>query len=163
SSWRSGRVSDPSTLQPTCPPLRRPEALFATSATVQGLRAAQVRTSGGSLFLDVWLYQDPPSALADSSVWTLTASRGASPVALKAPARIGATPAPPPEPPLAAAPAARLSRLGVVAPPPVDFDPLRTFLPVRLRPECTALGSCFSVPPAAAPPPPSPVHDYLAR
>src|SRR5581483_9637830 len=47
--------------------------------------------------------------------------------------------------------------------PPVDFDPLRSFLPVRLRPECTALGTCFSVPPAPPPPRPSPVHDYLAR
>jgi hypothetical protein len=156
-------VSDPSTLQPTCPPLHRPEALFATSATVQGLRAAQVRTSGGSLFLDVWLYQDPPATLAHAAVWTLTARRGTSPVSIIDPVTIVASPTPHLELPLDGAPDAMLYRLEVVDPPPVDFDPLRSFLPVRLRPECTALGSCFSVPPAPAPPPPSPVQDYLAR
>ena len=156
-------MSDPSTLQPTCPPLHRPEALFATAATVQGLRAAQVRLSGGNLFLDVWLYQDPPAALAHAAVWTLTASRGASPVQIVDPVTIEASPTPHLELPLSGAPDPALYRLEVVDPPPVDFDPLRSFLPVRLRPECTALGTCFSVPPAPPPPPPSPVHDYLAR
>lgn len=156
-------MSDPATLQPTCPPLHRPEALFETGATVQGLRAAQVRISGGSLFLDVWLYQDPPGALADASVWTLTASRGTTPVAVVDPVTIVAAPTPHLELPLEGAPDPALYRLEVVDPPPVDFDPLRSFLPVRLRPECTALGSCFTVPSAPAPPPPSPVHDYLAR
>jgi hypothetical protein len=156
-------MSDPTTLQPTCPPLHRPEALFASAATVQGLRAAQVRTSGGSLFLDVWLYQDPPAALAHAAVWTLTARRGTSPVAIKDPVTIQAAPTPHLELPLDGAPDPTLYRLEVVEPPPVDFDPLRTSLPVRLRPDCSALGSCFSVPPAPAPAPPSPVHDYLAR
>ena len=156
-------MSDPSTLEPTCPPLHRPEALFAGGATVQGLRAAQVRTSGGNLFLDVWLYQDPPAALAHAAVWTLTAARGTSPVAITDPVTIQAAPTPHLELPLDGAPDPALYRLEVVDPPPVQFDPLRTFLPVRLRPDCDALGSCFSVPPAPAPPPPSPVHDYLAR
>lgn len=156
-------MSDPSTLQPTCPPLHRPEALFATSATVQGLRAAQVRTAGASRFLDVWLYQDPPAALAHAAAWTLTASRGVTPVSIVDPVTIVPSPTPHLELPLDGAPDPALYRLEVVDPPPVDFDPLRSFLPVRLRPECTALGSCFSIPPAPAPPPPSPVHDYLAR
>ena len=156
-------MSDPTTLEPTCPPLHRPEALFQTGATVQGLRAAQVRKSGGSLFLDVWLYQDPPPALAHAAAWTLTASRGTTPVAIVDPVTIVAAPTPHLELPLDGAPDPALYRLEVVDPPPVDFDPLRSFLPVRLRPECTALGSCFAVPPAPPPPPPSPVQDYLAR
>jgi len=156
-------VSDPTTLEPTCPPLHRPEALFATGATVQGLRAAQVRASGGTLFLDVWLHQDPPAALADAAAWKLTATRGTNPVAIVDPVTIQAAPTPHLELPLDGTPAAALYRLELVEPAPVDFDPLRTSLPVRLRPDCDALGSCFSVPPAPAPPPASPVHDYLAR
>ena len=155
-------MSDPATLQPTCPPLHRPEALFATGATVQGLRAAQVRTSGGSRFLDVWLYQDPPAALANPAVWELTAARGVTQVAISA-ASIQAAPTPHIELTLVGAPDPTLYRIEVVDPPPVAFDPLRTFLPARLRPDCDALGSCFAVPPAPAPPEPSPVHDYLAR
>jgi hypothetical protein len=156
-------VSDPATLEPTCPPLHRPEALFDGSATVQGLRAAQVRKSGGTLFLDVWLYQDPPAALAHAAVWTLTAERGVTPVAIVDPVTIQALPTPHLELPLDGAPDAALYRLEVVDPPPVEFDPLRTYMPVRLRPDCDALGSCFVVPPAPVSPPPSPVHDYLAR
>ncbi len=155
-------MSDPATLEPSCPPLQRPEALFATGATVQGLRAAQVRTAGGSLFLDVWLYQDPPAALASPAVWELSAAHGVAPVSISA-AAIQAAPTPHIELTLVGAPDPTLYRIDVVDPPPVPFDPLRTFLPVRLRPDCDALGSCFAVPPAPPPPPPSPVHDYLAR
>ncbi|GAB3836914.1 baseplate J/gp47 family protein [Dactylosporangium cerinum] len=51
----------------------------------------------------------------------------------------------------------------MLPPPAVPFDPLRTWLPVRLRPECDDSASWL---PAAEPEPaprPSPVHDYLAR
>ena len=64
---RCASVSDPSTLEPTCPPLHRPEALFAAGATVQGCAPRRCGSSGGSLFLDVWLYQDPPAALAHAA------------------------------------------------------------------------------------------------
>jgi hypothetical protein len=155
-------VPDSETLEPTCPHLHRPEALFATGATVHGLRASQVRSSGGSLFLDVWLYQDPPAALASPAVWKLTAGRGVAPVTISA-ASIQNAPTPHIELTLVGAPDPTLYRIEVVDPPPVPFDPLRTSLPARLRPECDALGSCFAVRPAPAPPEPSPVHDYLAR
>ena len=155
-------MSDATILQPSCPPLHRPEALFATGATVHGLRAAQVWTSGGNRFLDVWLYQDPPSALANPGAWDLIARQGIAPVSISA-AAIKTTPTAHVELTLVGAPDPTLYRLEVVDPPPVPFDPLRSFLPVRLRPDCDALGSCFAVPAAPAPPPPSPVHDYLAR
>jgi hypothetical protein len=155
-------VPDAATLQPSCPPLHRPEALFAPGATVHGLRAAQVRASGAGRFLDVWLYQDPPAALGDPAVWTLTADRGIAPVAISAAAIVN-LPTAHVELTLAGAPDPTLYRLEVADPPPVEFDPLRTLLPVRLRPDCDALGSCFAVPPAPPPPPASPVHDYLAR
>ncbi|MFN2627081.1 MAG: hypothetical protein ABR569_00405 [Gaiellaceae bacterium] len=155
-------MSDAAALQPSCPPLHRPEALFATGATVQALRACQVRVSGANRFLDVWLYQEPPAALASPVVWKLTAAHGVTPVMISA-ASIQATPTPHVELVLAGAPDPTLYRIEIVDPPPVAFDPLRTFLPARLRPECDALGSCFAVPPAPTPPEPSPVHDYLAR
>jgi hypothetical protein len=47
--------------------------------------------------------------------------------------------------------------------PDLPFDPLRTWLPVRLRPECPDLGGCFPPEPPVPLPSPSPVHDYLAR
>ena len=155
-------MSDAALLQPSCPPLHRPEALFATGATVQGLRAAQVQVSGGVRTLGVWLFQDPPPALADPAAWTLTAAHGVAPVAI-ASAVVQGAPTPHIELTLTGAPDPTLYRLEVVDPPPVAFDPLRVFLPVRLRPDCDALGSCITVPPAPVPPAPSPVHDYLAR
>ena len=155
-------MADVTTLEPHCSPLHRPEALFATGATVHGLRAAQVRTAGGNRFLDVWLYQDPPSALANGSAWTLTARHGVAPVALSS-GSIVALPTPHVELSLVGSPDPALYRLAVAEPAPVPFDPLRTALMVRLRPDCDALGSCFPVPPAPVPTLPSPVHDYLAR
>ena len=57
--------ADAELLEPTCPPSARPEKLFDPATTVHGLRAAQTAASGGAASLDVWLYQDPPAALAD--------------------------------------------------------------------------------------------------
>jgi len=87
---------------------------------------------------------------------------GVAPVTISA-ASIQNAPTPHIELTLVGAPDPTLYRIEVVDPPPVPFDPLRTSMPARLRPECDALGSCFAVPPAPAPPEPSPVHDYLAR
>ena len=63
-------ADDPTTLEPTCPPSKRPQALFDTGATVHGLRAAQSRVQGGQRFVDLWLYHDPPPALTDEGLWT---------------------------------------------------------------------------------------------
>jgi len=154
-------MADSSTLQPTCPPLHRPEALFA-SAAVHGLRAAQVRTLAPARFLDVWLYGDPPSELADPAAWSLTGGPGITPVAISGGAIVMA-PTPHVELNLAGTPDPTLYRLSVAEPTPVPFDPLRAALPVRLRPDCDPLGSCFPVADGEAPAPPSPVRDYLAR
>jgi hypothetical protein len=153
---------EPRALQPTCPPLRRPERLFDPATTVHGLRAAQVEVAGPDRLVRVWLYRDPPAALADPGLWRLTPSPGGAPVGVAA-AAIEASPAPHVLLDLAGRPDPARYRLDVAPPAGVVFDPLRTWLAVRLLPECPDLGSCFAGPderPAAAP---SPVHDYLAR
>jgi hypothetical protein len=131
---------------------------------VAGLRAAQSRLLAGTRFLDVWLYQDPPAALADVTRWRLVAPPGAPQVRLTA-AGVVAGPTPHIELTLDGEPSVARYRLEVDpdAPPPVAFDPLRTWILVRLRPECPDLGSCADPP---APPDvakPSPVRDYRAR
>jgi hypothetical protein len=149
-------------LEPDCPPLRRPEKLFDPSSGVHGLRAAQTRTEGDERFLDVWLFADPPSQLADPEIWRLTAP-GAAAVGVEA-ASVEAAPSPHLELKLAGLPEPGSHRLEVTAPASVRFDPLRTWLPVRLRPECEDGGECAEEAPSApAPPAPSPVHDYMAR
>ncbi len=155
-------AADPTTLQPVCPALHRPEALFDPAATVHGLRAAQTRLAAGQRILDVWLYQDPPAGLAAAGVWRLEPSPGGASVAI-ANATIAAAPAPHLELALAGAPDPARYRLLLDPPAGVVFDPLRTWLAVRLLPECPDLGSCFDPPPVAAVPAASPVHDYLAR
>jgi len=136
--------------------------LFDPATTVQGLRAAQSRLVGGVRFVDVWLYHNPPAALAVPGLWKLTAAPGASVVGVSA-AAIVAAPTPHVELTLAGNPDPSRYRLEITPPAMVDFDPLRTWLPVRLRPECPDLGSCFDPPPEPVAPPPSPVHDYLSR
>jgi len=155
-------LADPTTLQPTCPPLRRPEALFQPSTTVHGLRAAQARLAGTQRTVGVWLYRDPPAPLADPGLWALEPSPGGAPVSV-AGATIEPSPTPHVELELLGTPDPARYKLRVDPPAPLAFDPLRTWLPVRLLPECPDLGSCFE-PPAEVPlPAPSPVHDYLAR
>ena len=149
-------------LQPICPPLRRPEKLFDPATTVHGLRAAQARVDGGQRILGVWLYRDPPGALASPGLWALEPSPGGAAVAVTG-ATVEPSPTPHVELELAGAPDPALYRLRVEPPVGVDFDPLRTWLPVRLLPECPDLGSCFEPPVEPALPLPSPVHDYLAR
>ena len=148
-------------LQPTCPPLRRPERLL-TAPGVHGLRAAQSRVAGAARALDVWLWGDPPADLVDPALWTLVPPPGGAPVAVTGAAAVAA-PTPHVELALAGAPDLGRYRLEVAPPAAVPFDPLRTWLAVRLRPECPDLDACFDAPPPAPLAPPSPVHDYLAR
>ncbi len=153
--------AEPWTLQPACPPSVRPEALFDPTKGVHGLRAAQVAV-GPPRVLKVWLYAAPPAALLSRALWTLEPAPGAATVAIAA-AAAQASPSPHVELTLAGAPDRSRYRLLVAPPASVPFDPLRTWLPVRLRPECPDLGSCFEpdVPPPL--PPASPVLDYRAR
>jgi hypothetical protein len=153
--------AEPWTLEPTCPPSARPEKLFDPTSGVHGLRAAQAK-AGPPRVLGVWLYQDPPAALADPSRWRLQPAPGGTPVAIDG-ALVVAAPTPHLELGLAGLPDPARYRLVVDPPSGLDFDPLRTWLPVRLRPECPDLGSCFEL---DEPPPlsqPSPVLDYRAR
>jgi hypothetical protein len=166
-------VSGPTTaaggLQPTCPAVRRPARLLAPGATVHGLRAAGARLSGAHRVVDVFLYGDPPAELGDARRWTLTPSPGGARVRVDAATvaagrvellvgggpdlaryRLDVLPELPPDPPNP-------------PPPALPFDPLRTWLPVRLRPECPDLGSCVEPDPEPPAPGTSPVHDYLAR
>ena len=78
-------------------------------------------------------------------------------------ASIAATPSPHLELELAGLPDPARYRLVVEPPASVAFDPLRTWLPARLRPECPDLGACFDVGEPPPPPPPSPVLDYRPR
>jgi hypothetical protein len=139
--------------------LRRPRALFADDA-VHGLRGAQCRLVGGARLLDVYLHAaTPPVALAVPGRWTLTGAPGAPPVGVSAAAvdgdhlrlTLGGTPG-----------LARY-RLSIVMPAPVPVDPLRSWLPVRLRPECPDSGACLPQPSAPSAPARSFVHDYTAR
>jgi hypothetical protein len=113
--------------------------------------------------LDVWLYHDPPAALAAPGPWKLVPAPGGTPVGIGPAVSIQAAPTPHLELILVGLPDLARYRLEVTPPPGLEFDPLRTWLPVRLRPECPDLGSCFDPPPTPVAPPPSPVHDYLAR
>jgi hypothetical protein len=148
-------------LQPTCPPLRRPERLLGSGA-VHGLRAAQSRLAGAARTLDVWLWRDPPAGLADPARWRLVPPPGGAAVAVTG-AAAAAAPTPHIDLALAGAPDLGRYRLEVDPPAAVPFDPLRTWLAVRLRPECPDLDACSDAPAPPALAPPSPVHDYLAR
>ena len=155
-------MADTATLQPTCPPSARPQELLAPGANAHGLRAAGARLDGAQRLLDVWLFRDPPASLADASLWTLVPPPGGTPVPIAA-ATLEAAPAPHLELELSGLPDPARYRLQVAPPVAVPFDPLRTWLPVRLRPECPDLGSCFAGSPVRPAPEPSPVHDYSAR
>lgn len=154
----------PTDLEPTCPAVHRPEALLDPATAVAGLRAAQGRLTAGVHFCDVWLFQDPPAALADPGRWTVTAPPGARPVGVTA-ATIDVLPTPHVALALAGVPDVARYRVAVDpdAAPAVAFDPLRTWLLARLRPDCPDLGSCFDPPPDDPPPAPGPAFDPLAR
>ena len=153
--------AEPWLLEPVCPPSARPEKLFDPSTGVHGLRAA-LTTVGPPRTLGVWLYQAPPPALADPSLWTLDPPTGGTRVSITG-AVVDPNPTPHVELTLAGLPEPARYRLLVEPPASVPFDPLRTWLPVRLRPECPDLGSCFTVEDPPPAPAPSPVLDYRAR
>lgn len=141
------------------PGVHRPALLLDPASTVHGLRAAGARMQGGTRVVEVFLYRDPPAQLADPARWTLTPPPGVRAVRIGAAAiagdRVVLTIVGDPDP--------GWYRLDVLPVPATPFDPLRTWLPVRLRPECDDGASWL---PADEPPPapvPSPVHDYLAR
>ena len=156
-AWRWRSSADPWLLEPTCPPSARPEQLFDPPSGVHGLRAAQTQL-GPPRTLDVWLYQDPPAALADPGRLEARPPPGGTPVAISAAVDRA-------EPDAARRADARRSarparyRLLVEPPAAVPFDPLRTWLPVRLRPECADLGSCFPT----EEPPPAPAASPVLR
>ncbi len=155
-------TADAELLAPVCPPAARPERLFDPASGVQGLRGAQARVAGATRVVDVWLYQPPLAQLADPALWTLEPAPGGTHVAVTA-AALAPNPAPHVELELAGLPDPGRYRLLVEPPASVPFDPLRTWLAVRLRPECEDLGSCFGLEEPPALPAPSPVGDYLAR
>ena len=150
------------TLAPTCPPSARPERLYDPASGVHGLRAARARALGADRVVDVWLYQDPPPGLAVAGLWTLVPPPGGASVAVTG-ATIVAAPTPHLELTLAGMPDPSRYRLDVEPPPGIAFDPLRTWLALRLRPECPDLGSCFEPAPPPAAAAPSPVQSYLGR
>jgi hypothetical protein len=160
-------------LEPTCPPVHRPAQLLDPAATAHGLRGAGTRITGTTRVVEVWLYRDPPPELADVRRWRLTPSPGGVPVGVADPPTIVAMPSPHVELTVVGTPDRGRYRLTVlpdvaVAPsdppaPSLPFDPLRTWLPVELRPECEDPGGCLPQLPAPRLPGPSPVHDYLAR
>ena len=155
-------MADTRVADPTCANVRRPEALVAGPTTVHGLRAAQARLDGQTRYLDVWLFRDPPPSLVNKSRWRVRAPAGGAPVAVTD-ASVESAPTPHVRLTLGGLPDTAQYRLEVDPPGTIAFDPLRTWLPVRLRPECPDLGTCFEPVP---PPPavrPSPVHDYTAR
>lgn len=147
-------------MQPGCPPRKRPQELLGGPG-VHGLRASQSRLVAGSRLVDVWLYGQPPGALANPALWKLTPSPGGARVKVSH-ATLSADSSHL-ELRISGKPDTARYRLAVTPPGAVKFDPLRTWLPVRLRPECPDLGTCFPQEEPAPLPSASPVHDYLAR
>lgn len=145
------------------PPTHRPALLLDPASTVHGLRAAGARLQGDAQIetrlVDVWLYRDPPPALIDKTRWRLTPPPGGRPVQIAGAAlgadRVVLTATGNPDP--------GRYRLDVLPPAGLAFDPLRTWLPVRLRPECDDGPSWLPAGDPPVPRGPSPVHDYLAR
>jgi hypothetical protein len=159
--------------QPVATPVERPKALLQGDAGVIGLRAASARLSGGNRLLDVWLYGDPSQELADPAKWTLLPTPGAPIPSVTGATVIAASTNPDGTP----VPSHLTLTLDTVLPgrgvyqlrldpaslpTGLPVDPLRVFLPVRLRPECGDAGDSVE---AAAPPMPltPPDYDTLAR
>jgi hypothetical protein len=160
--------------EPQASALLRPEALF-TSTTVVGLRAASTTVTGTDRVVSVWLYADPPAGLTDPGLWSFA---GTPEVTLTGPATLVAASVDPdgnPVPahvdlPVAAVgpalPGRAPYRLGIdpvgLAGLGLDLDPLRRYLPARLRPECGDVPDCITVPDRPGPLTP-PDYDTLAR
>jgi hypothetical protein len=155
--------------EPTATPVERPRALFAGRGGVIGLRAASARLADSTRLLDVWLYGDPPATLTDAAKWTLRPAPGQPrPSVIKVDSvPVGTAPDGTPVPSHltltldAVLPGRGLYQLRL-NPAGLAVDPLRVFLPVRLRPECGDAGDCVE---AVTPPAPltPPDYDTLAR
>jgi hypothetical protein len=155
--------------EPVAAPVERPKALFAGVNDVIGLRAASARLAGADRLLDVWLYSDPPAELVDPARWTLVPAPGLPAPSVTAVTSVAAgtaadgTPVPSH---LTLTLDQVLPGRGVhqlrLDPAGLAVDPLRVFLPVRLRPECGDAGDCVDAvtPPATLTPPD---YDTLAR
>ena len=164
--------------QPRAGAVLRPRALFAAPGTVIGLRAASATSAGAVRTVSVWLYGDPPAGLTAAALWSVDGGPGGPAVALTANGTVvpaGTDPDGNPVPahldlPVAAVgaplPGRAPYRLGVdpagLAVLGLEVDPLRRYLPVRLRPECGDAPDCVTVPPQPAPLTP-PDYDTLAR
>jgi hypothetical protein len=160
--------------QPQASALLRPEALFA-STTVVGLRAASTTVSAAGRVVSVWLYADPAAGLTSAALWSFT---GSPEVTVTGPGTLvpaGVDPDGNPVPahldlPVAATgsalPGRAPYRLGLdpvaLAGLGLDLDPLRRYLPVRLRPECGDVPDCITIPEQPGPLTP-PDYDTLAR
>lgn len=155
--------------EPVATPVERPRALFADVNDVIGLRAASARLDGGDRLLDVWLYGDPPAELVDPARWTLVPAPGQPGPSVTAVTSVAAGTAADGTP----VPSHLTLTLDQVLPgrgvyqlrlDPADLavDPLRVFLPARLRPECGDTGDCVDAVTPTAPLTP-PDYDTLAR
>ncbi len=154
--------ADAALLQPPCPPSERPQLLLDPTSTVHGLRAAQARLDANGQVRRRLAVPRPSGRSRDPGRWKLVPPPGGASVSVVDVAA-EAIPTPHLALELAGLPEPARYRLEVDPPGTVAFDPLRTWLPVRLRPECDDASLCVEIPPPAAQPPPSPVHDYLAR
>lgn len=161
--------------EPVASAVLRPRALFGSPATIIGLRAGGTRFDGVTRTLSVWLYGDPPAALVDHTLWRFD---GSPRVEVSTDGSIVAAATDADGNPVPAhvdlvvnttsggLPNRAPYRLGidpvVLAGKGLDVDPLRAFLPVRLRPECGDAPDCVTVPLPPAPLSP-PDYDTLAR
>lgn len=160
--------------EPVASPVLRPRALFAGGPVI-GLRAAGCTASGVLRTVSVWLYADPQAGLATPALWTF---EGTPRVTIIAPGTIvpagvdvDGNPVPahlelPVQAVGATVPGQAPYRLGIdpagLAGLGLDLDPLRRYLPVRLRPECGEVPDCITIPPTLPPLTP-PDYDTLAR
>jgi hypothetical protein len=164
--------------QPVASPVLRPRALFAAPSEVVGLRAARCSVTAAGRTVSVWFYGDPLDSLVDRTLWSFTGSSTSPEVRVAAdgavvPAGTDSDGNPIPahlELPIGtqsgALPGRAPYRLKVdpdaVASLGSAVDPLRVFVPVRLRPECGDVADCVTLPDT---PPPllPPDYDTLAR
>lgn len=164
--------------QPEGASVQRPQHLFAHPDTVIGLRAASAASTGTVRTVSVWLYGDPPAGLTAPELWTLEGGPCTPRAAVTGAGTLvpaGTDPSGTPVPahldlPVAAVgaplPGRAPYRLGIdpagLAALGIELDPLRRYLPVRLRPECGDAPDCVTLPPQTPPLTP-PDYDTLAR
>ncbi|MEO7070910.1 MAG: hypothetical protein ABI131_10510 [Nostocoides sp.] len=160
--------------QPDARAVLRPKALFAGGSVI-GLRAAGCTASGIVRTVSIWLYADPQAGLVAPTLWTFEGSPQVTVVGagsiVAAGVDVDGNPVPahldlPVQAAGAALPGQAPYRLGIdpvaLAGLGLDLDPLRRYLPVRLRPECGDVPDCIAVPAAPAPLT-APDYDTLAR